>query len=112
MLELEMSLNQDALVALKEAHRLDAADVQILYGLARAELAVQDMPAAEQHIREYLKQRPEDATAHYGLGRILRMLERTEEAKTEFERSVEIVPAQTESYYELGDIALNAGTTT
>jgi tetratricopeptide (TPR) repeat protein len=109
MMELEMSLNQDALLVLREAHSLDTSDLQTLYALARAELAVQEMPSAEQHMRDYLRQRPGDPTAHYGLGRILRMLERSEEARKEFERSVEIEPAQSESYYELGDILLNAG---
>jgi L-arabinose isomerase len=45
----------------------------MLYGLARAELAVQDMPAAERHMREYLAKRDDDATAHFGLGRVLQI---------------------------------------
>ncbi len=105
--ELEMGLNQDARATFQLAHSLHAGDLQILYGLARAELAVQDMPTAESHMREYLAQRSDDATAHFGLGRVLQMLERTDEAKREFERSVELQPRQTESYYELGDIAVN-----
>jgi tetratricopeptide (TPR) repeat protein len=59
-------------------------------------------------MREYLTQRPNDATAHYGLGRILRMLQRSGEAEVEYRRSLEIEPNQTASYYELGDIALTS----
>ena len=106
-LELEMGLNVDALETFRLGHSLQGRDLQMLYGLAHAELAVQDMPAAERHMREYLAKRDDDATAHFGLGRVLQMLERSEEAKREFERSVELQPRQTESYYELGDIAVN-----
>jgi tetratricopeptide (TPR) repeat protein len=60
-------------------------------------------------MREYLAQRPDDATAHYGLGKILRMLQRSSEAEVELRRSIELEPNQTASYYELGDIALTDG---
>jgi tetratricopeptide (TPR) repeat protein len=105
--ELEMGLSLDALKSFQQARELQPADLQNLYGLARAELALQNMPAAERDMRQYLAQRNDDATAHFGLGRVLQMLERTDEAKKEFQRSIELQPNQTESYYELGDIALN-----
>jgi tetratricopeptide (TPR) repeat protein len=105
--ELEMGWNLNALKVFQQAHKLQSGNLQILYGLARAELAVQDMPSAERDMRQYLAQRNDDPTAHFGLGRVLQMLERTEEARKEFQRSIDLQPNQTESYYELGDIAVN-----
>src|SRR6185437_2119252 len=43
----------------------------------------------------------EDASAHFGLGKLLEVEQRSKEAKAEFEHSIQMQPAQTESYYEL-----------
>ena len=64
------------------------------------------MPQAEAHLRQYLKLFPDDASAHYGLGKLLHILARDDEAQVELRRSLELQPQQTESYYELGDIEL------
>jgi tetratricopeptide (TPR) repeat protein len=60
-------------------------------------------------MRAYLQARPEDATAHYGLGRILQITQRVDDAKAEFERSIELAPNQAESYYQIGQMALDNG---
>jgi Tfp pilus assembly protein PilF len=70
---------------------------------------LQDMGAAEQDMRAYLKVRPDDATAHYGLGRILQMMQHTAAAKDEFERSIALAPNQAESDYQIGQMALDHG---
>jgi tetratricopeptide (TPR) repeat protein len=63
---------------------------------------------AEALFRAYLAQRPGDASAHYGLGHLLQMQQRSDEAAQEFHRSIEIKPVQTESYYQLGQMDLDA----
>jgi tetratricopeptide (TPR) repeat protein len=67
------------------------------------------MPAAERDMRTYLKARPDDATAHYGLGRILQITQRSDEARSEFQRSIALAPNQAESYYQIGQMALDHG---
>jgi len=57
----------------------------------------------------YLAVQPDDASAHFGLGRIYQIGLKFEKAKSEFARSIELKPVQTEAYYELGDIALKQG---
>src|SRR6202012_1344143 len=57
-------------------------------------------------LRAYLAKRPEDASAHFGLGKVLALQQRSAEARAEFERSIQLQPAQTESYYELGQLEL------
>src|SRR5207248_4321124 len=51
--------------------------------------------------------KPGDASAHYGLGKLLHMEARDEEARAELQRSIALQPHQTESYYELGGIELD-----
>ena len=91
---------------LQSARKLDASDPDILYALARLEMQEQHLRAAEADLRAYLAKRPEDASAHFGLGKVLEAAQRTTEARAEFERSIQLRPAQTESYYELGQLEL------
>lgn len=103
----QLPIAQDALEA---ALRLRPGDPQTLYALSRVELDRQQFPASERHLRAYLAMRPKDATAHFGLGHLLEMEQQhLDEAKSEFQRSIELQPVQTESYYQLGQIALDAG---
>jgi tetratricopeptide (TPR) repeat protein len=94
--------------ALHTAQKLDSANPAILYALARLETEEQQMPEAERDYKAYLAIRPDDATAHYGLGYTYAMLLRTEDARREFEASIRLQPQQTESYYQLGQLALDA----
>ena len=84
-------------------------DLKALYAEAHVKMDLQDMPSAEQDMRAYLKARPGDATAHYGLGRILEMTQHSDAAKAEFERSIALAPNQAESYYQIGQMALDHG---
>jgi tetratricopeptide (TPR) repeat protein len=102
-----MQIYRDADTALTHAHVLDPANPKILYALARVELDEQKTDEAESNLRAYLKVRPDDATAHYGLGRLLHMVARNDEARVELERSIALHPRQSESYYELGEVALD-----
>jgi tetratricopeptide (TPR) repeat protein len=107
-----MNIYQDADKALTKAHRLDPSNLKTLYALAHVELDEQNMPAAEKHLREYLQKRPDDATARYGLGHLLHMLSKDDEAITQLKRSIALQPQQIASYYELGVIALDRGNNT
>jgi tetratricopeptide (TPR) repeat protein len=102
----EMGLLPEAMDSLQSARKLDASDPDILYALARLEMVEQHLQAAEADLRAYLAKRPEDASAHFGLGKVLEVAQRTTEARAEFERSIQLQPAQTESYYELGQLEL------
>jgi len=100
-----MKIYKDADAALTRAHELSSSDPKILYALAHVQLDEQRMPEAEANLRSYLRARPDDATAHYGLGRLLHMVLRNDEAMGELTKSVELQPRQSESYYEMGEIA-------
>ncbi len=48
------------------------------------------------------------ASGHYALGMSFSALQHTQEAAVEFERSISLLPAQTESYFRLGLLRLDA----
>jgi tetratricopeptide (TPR) repeat protein len=103
----KMRIFRDADEALTKAHALAPDDVKITYALAHVEFDEQKMPQAEAHLRAYLTSKPNDATAHCGLGRLLELLQRDQEADVEFHKSIELQPQQTESYYRLGEMAMD-----
>ena len=107
VLEDSMKLYWDAdkTVAKLEAST-PAADPGVLYLAARVKMDLGQFPVAEQKMRAYLALKPDDASAHYGMGRMLQMEEHFDEARAEFERSLALQPQQTESYFQLGEIAL------
>ena len=104
----ELRLLPEASEALTRARKIDPANLEILYALAKLEVDQQHMSAAESDLRLYLTAQPGDASAHFGLGHVLAMLQRADEARAEFERSLAIQPVQTESYYQLGQLELDA----
>lgn len=75
--------------------------------VARVEADRQLFPAAERHFKAYLAACPDDASAHYGMGHLLQMQQRNDEAAAQFNRSIKLQPVQTESYYQLGQMALD-----
>jgi tetratricopeptide (TPR) repeat protein len=97
ILEDEAHLLRDAERDVAEARAIHPGDLKALYAGARVKMDLQDMPAAERDMRAYLMARPEDATAHYGLGRILQITQRSDEAKAEFERSIALAPNRSEA---------------
>jgi tetratricopeptide (TPR) repeat protein len=111
ILEDEMQLFRDAdrtLASLEQLHPSDP-DPQVLYAIARVKIDLGQLSAAEEKMLAYLKMRPEDASAHYGLGRVYQLGFQFDKARAEFRRSIELQPVQTEAYYQLGDIALGQG---
>jgi tetratricopeptide (TPR) repeat protein len=106
ILEDEMHLYPDAAQSLDKAALLGYGSPSLLYAQARVFLDEQQLAPAEEKMLAYLKLRPDDATAHYGLGRIYQLGLQFDKARVEFEESVRLQPAQTEAWYQLGDVAL------
>jgi tetratricopeptide (TPR) repeat protein len=109
VLEEEMQLYRDSDKSIARALELGGTDPYLLYAAARVKLDLGQLEAAERWMLEYLKQRPEDASAHYALGRIYHQGTRSDEAEKEFRRSIALQPKQTESYFQLGEIELQRG---
>jgi len=105
----EMRLFVDADRTLAHLESLGPMGPEELYAAARAKLDLGQLGPAEEKLVAYLKMRPEDASAHYGLGRVYRQGLQFDKARVEFQRSIELQPKQTEGYYELGDAELSAG---
>ena len=107
ILEDEMSLDLDAAATLEKLKSLGATDPNVSYALARVDLSLGRLEAAQSEMQTYLKVRPLDASAHYGLARIDQLGLHFDIAEEEFKTSIELQPKQTEAYYELGEIYLN-----
>jgi tetratricopeptide (TPR) repeat protein len=75
VLEDEMRLFVDAdrtLAHLESLGALDSLGPEAVYAVARVKLDLGQLGPAEEKMVAYLKLRPEDASAHYGLGRVYR----------------------------------------
>lgn len=106
ILEDEMQLYPDAQKSLAAAEQLHMDDPSLLYAEARVLLDEQQLGPAREKMQAYLRLRPGDATAHYGMGRIDQMGLQFDQAKAEFEESIRLQPQQTEAWFQLGEIAL------
>lgn len=106
VLEDEMELFHDADQALAEAEARGMKEPELYYAQARVKMDLGQLAPAEEKMLAYLKQRPNDAGAHYGLGRVYQIGLQIEKARAEFERSIALQPHQTEAFFELGDLAL------
>ena len=106
ILEDEMHLYPEAEKALQTAQDLHFQNPRLLYAMARVEMDAGELGPAAERMQAYLKEQPNDATAHYGLGRIYEIGLQFDKARAEFEESILIQPEQTEAYYQLGDMDL------
>jgi tetratricopeptide (TPR) repeat protein len=106
VLEDEMQLYLDADKTLAHLESLSQNDPKVLYAAARIKLDLGQLGPAEEKMLAYLKSKPDDASAHFGLGRIYHQGLQWEKARAEFQRSIELQPLQTEAYYQLGDTEL------
>lgn len=109
VVEEQMGHPRDANTLVSRLRQLRPDDDNALYLAARVELDLALYPAAEKDLRTYLSKHPSDASASYGLGHLLMMEQRIPEARVAFARSIELQPMQTESYYQLGQIATDLG---
>jgi tetratricopeptide (TPR) repeat protein len=100
----------DALADLLRAQKVEPNDTRVLYDLAILEDEIKfdlgQLDAALKAMQAYLKVRPVDASAHYGLGRIYLLQLQFEQARAEFQQSIDIQPRQSEAYYQLGQTDL------
>ncbi len=109
VLEDSMKLYWDADKTVTQLEATAGNDPQVQYLAARVKMDLGQLGPAEQEMRAYLKANPGDATAHYGLGRILQLGQHPDEARAEYLRSIELKPQQTESHFQLGELALQQG---
>jgi tetratricopeptide (TPR) repeat protein len=106
VLEDEMHLYADADKLLDRLSSLEPGEPNMLYARARVKLDLGQLEAAQQNMQEYLKARPLDASAHFGLGRIYLQGLDFDKARAEFQQCLAIQPQQTEGYYQLGETDL------
>ncbi|HTV82303.1 MAG TPA: tetratricopeptide repeat protein [Acidobacteriaceae bacterium] len=106
ILEDEMHLYPQALKALDSAQQLHMRNPMLLYAMARVDLDEGQLDPAATKMTAYLQLRPDDASAHYGLGRIYQLGLQFAKALAEFEESIRLDPNQTESWFQLGDVEL------
>ncbi len=109
VLEDEMGLFQDADQTTTHLQQLTPGESKVAYLVARVKLDSGQLTAAERAMRAYLKTEPQDPTAHYGLGRVFQLQQKSDQARAEFIESLRLQPEQTESHYQLADMALKAG---
>lgn len=106
VLEEEMRLYPDAEKILAQAIEIDPGNPENYYALARVQIDEGELALAGKNMKIYLTSRPDDASAHYGLGRVYELGMQFDQARAELQRSIDLQPVQTEAYYEMGDIAL------
>lgn len=106
ILEDEMHLYPEAEKALEAAQELHLQNPRLLYAMARVLMDQGQLGPAAEKMQAYLKEQPNDASAHYGLGRIDEIGLQFDKARAEFEESIRLQPEQTEAYYQLGDMDL------
>ena len=106
ILEGEMQLYPEAEKSLAAAEQLHLDDPGLLYAEARVLLDEQQLEPAKQKMTAYLKLRPDDASAHFGLGRIDQIGLDFDDARAEFQESIRLQPQQTEAWFQLGQIAM------
>jgi tetratricopeptide (TPR) repeat protein len=63
----------------------------------------------EPVLRELLRQRPEDPSAHHNLGTVCALQDRHSEAVPAFRRSLELRPDSSNTWYQLGNALWNSG---
>ncbi len=115
VLEDQMRLFRDADDTLTELEKLEQNDPanspgpQVLYAVARVKMDLGQLDVAEEKLQAYLKTHPQDASAHYGLGRVYQLGLNFDKARAEFQRSIDLQPVQSEAYFQVGVIALGQG---
>ena len=82
----------------------DPAEVALSNLLASAQAAMdrKDFPAAAQNFQDYLAKKPDDASAHFGLGFAFMSMQKLPEAKGEYEKAISLDPKMAPAYLNLG----------
>lgn len=98
-----------ALAALRTAHLLDPASVQVNSLLGQALFCSKLYEEAEAHLLFTLEEQPNNADLHFYLGRIYYEAGRLEEARCSILRALYIFPKFPEALYTLGQIHVAGG---
>jgi tetratricopeptide (TPR) repeat protein len=77
--------------------------------MAWAQMGLDKYQEAHEAFVHFVQLHPQDASGHYALGMTLQALERADEARREYEKSIQVKPDQTECYFELGLLDIDAG---
>lgn len=104
---LRRDLGPDALEALGRAHRLQPANTNVLYLLARANIAVQNWQQSLDLFQTFAKRVPNFPATYYAIGWLEIKLNRPEEAKRDLEHCLSLAPKTTGARYELAQLAVN-----
>ena len=78
-----------------------------LLDAAQSAVDKKDYASAAQNYEDYLTKKPDDAIVHYDLGYAYSALNRTADAKTQFERAIALDPTMVAAYLNLGVTLLN-----
>ena len=108
MVAIRMSLFKDAVDAFRGALAVRADDPATLYGFGRAQMGLTQYQDARETFSKYLSLKPNDASAHYAAGLTLAALQLPADAQKEFAESIRLQPVQTESYFQLALLQLDA----
>jgi len=107
MVSLRMALYADSIEAFQKVLGTRSDDSSALYGLGRAQMGAGKFVDAKTTFTRYVHDRSNDPSGHYALGMVLQVLQESRQARTHFEQSIALKPAQTESYFRLGLLDLD-----
>ncbi len=80
----------------------NAAALNRLISDAQAAVAQKDYDSAAKDYQQYLAKEPDDATVHFDLGYVYTALNRTDDAKSQYEKAVQLDPKMGAAYLNLG----------
>jgi tetratricopeptide (TPR) repeat protein len=106
---LRRDLGPDARDALKKAHELDPANNTVVFLLARAKIALENWQAAYDLFEQFSKRVPGYAPAYYAMGWVDVRLDRTADARKQFEKALAIDRRMTGPKYELALVDVDDG---
>jgi len=106
---LRRDLGIDALDAAQKAYRLQPRNDYALYLLARANISQQNWQRAYDLFHQFAVRRPKFAPAYYAIGWLDIKLDKTEDAKHQLERCLELDPDLSDARAELAQLDLENG---
>ncbi len=89
----------------KKSHRVqdpEATALNNLLATAQGAMEKKDYAAAAQSYQEYLAKKPDDANIHFQLGYAYTALQKSADAKAEYEKAIALDPKMAPAYLNLG----------
>ena len=80
----------------------EAAELNHLLNDAQTAVQQKDYDSAAKDYQQYLAKKPDDATVHFDLGYVYTALNRTDDAKSEYQKAVALDPKMSAAYLNLG----------